>query len=99
MLRLATWNCKMALRRKLLKISSIAPDILIVPECENPDIFSPEEYKPIRQAIWKGDTPRKGLAVFSLSSDYAISLMEDAYDPSIRYVLPVSVTGPINFTL
>lgn len=36
-MRIITWNCNMVLRKKAEFILPLAPDILIVPECENPE--------------------------------------------------------------
>jgi hypothetical protein len=36
-MKIITWNCNMAFRKKADLILAHKPDILIVPECEHPD--------------------------------------------------------------
>jgi hypothetical protein len=35
-MRLITWNCNQAFRRKQQELLNLEPDIAVVPECENP---------------------------------------------------------------
>jgi hypothetical protein len=89
----------MAFRKKASRILELAPDILVVPECESPEkqAFPPQVQEP-RQRIWVGDNVHKGLGVFSYP-DFDLVLHE-LYDPSIRYVVPIRVKGRgENFTL
>ena len=36
-MRIITWNCKMKFREDYKKILPLNPDIVVVPECENPN--------------------------------------------------------------
>ncbi len=36
-LRILTWNCQMALRKKHELLASLRPDIAVIQECERPD--------------------------------------------------------------
>lgn len=58
----------MAFRKKAKFILTEQPDILVVPECENPDklIFENDLNKPT-DLFWFGQNPNKGLGVFSYS--------------------------------
>ncbi|MEP7376623.1 MAG: hypothetical protein ABI675_24710 [Chitinophagaceae bacterium] len=98
-MKIITWNCNMAFRKKAEFILIHKPDILIVPECENPDKlkFQPGTQQPT-DFLWFGKNPNKGLGIFSYS-DFRFRLMEN-YNPAFRIVIPVEVTGAdINFTL
>lgn len=91
-MRIITWNCNMAFRRKAGFILAHMPDILIVPECEHPDklIFSPGIPKP-KDILWFGSNHHKGLAIFSFGP-FRLKLL-DSYDPALRTIVPIAVTG------
>ena len=65
-MKVITWNCNMAFRKKADFILAHKPDILIVPECEHPDklLFAAETSKP-KDALWFGKNRNKGFAIFS----------------------------------
>ncbi len=65
-MKIITWNCNMAYRKKTDAILIHQPDILIVPECESlgklkfdKDILIPSDI------LWHGTNLNKGLAIFS----------------------------------
>ncbi|HEY3058476.1 MAG TPA: hypothetical protein VGL99_05825 [Chloroflexota bacterium] len=96
-MRLVTWNCRSGFHRKLAALRALTPDLAIVPECTSLDILSVKAPGLIPTgAVWIGDNPNKGLAVFSFGS-YRLT-QDDAYDPAIQYALPVRVDGPGNST-
>ena len=63
------------------------PDILIVPECENPEKlqFENEALVP-KDILWHGKNPHKGLGVFSYS-DYKFRLLDCLIPASRTYCL------------
>lgn len=89
-MKLITWNCNMAFRKKAEFIIAEDPDILIVPECEIPDKISFVLYsKQPNDIFWYGDNPNKGIGVFTFG-DLKIKLLE-IHNPGFKYVLPLSV--------
>ena len=97
-MRLITWNCKGAFRRKHDFVAALRPDILVVPECEEiSGITPPFNSAPVRSFKWFGVNPRKGLAVISYS-DYTLEI-HPSYDPRFRWIVPLSVSGPVTFVL
>ena len=74
-------------------------DILIVPECENPEKLSFGLYsKQPTDSFWYGDNPNKGIGVFSFG-DFKIKLLE-IHNPEFKFVLPLSVyNDKINLTV
>lgn len=97
-MRLIIWNCKGAFHRKHDFVASLRPDILIVPECEKLSAVSqPFNSAPVRSFKWFGSNPRKGLAVISYG-DYALEV-HPLYDPSHRWIVPLSISGPLTFIL
>ena len=55
-MRLITWNCQGAFRKKANIILTQQPDILVVQECEHPDklVFSSTTQRP-NDFLWFGD--------------------------------------------
>ena len=89
----------MAFRKKSQFILAHNPDIVVIPECENPDKLKfPAGTKLPTDILWYGSNQNKGLGVFSYS-DYRFKLF-DCHNPIFKNVLPIAVTGgEIDFTL
>lgn len=81
-----TWNSNMAFRRKYKKILYYNPDLLVIPECENPEKFKNSFYSDV---MWIGNNYNKGLGVFSFNN-IKLSLHQ-LYCEDYKYVLPVEV--------
>jgi exodeoxyribonuclease-3 len=98
-MRLITWNCQGAFRKKAEVILKYKPDILVVQECEHTEklIFNSKLKKP-NNIFWIGDNPHKGLGIFSYG-DYKFRTLA-THNPDLKYVLPISVSGgSVDFTL
>jgi exodeoxyribonuclease III len=91
-MRIITWNCQGAFRKKSKVILEYAPDILVVQECEHPDKldFGVTNKKPV-DYLWFGDNKNKGLGIFSYS-DYRFQLL-DCHNPDYKIIAPISVSG------
>lgn len=91
-MRLISWNCQGAFRKKADIILSHQPDILVIQECEHPDkyIFNSSNQKP-NTFYWHGDTRHKGICIHSFN-DYKVELLP-IFNPKFRYILPFLVTG------
>jgi exonuclease III len=98
-MKIITWNCNMAFRKKAAFILPLKPDILVVPECEHPDKLKfASSVKPPTAIFWHGTNVNKGIGVFSYSK-YRFKL-HDCHNPAFRHVLPLMVTGgEVDFTL
>lgn len=98
-MRVITWNCNMAFRKKAHFIVSKCPDILIVPECESLEKLKFEhEFDLPSSFLWFGENQNKGLGVFSFGK-YKLELL-DMHNPEIKTVLPIKVSGgAIDFVL
>ncbi len=86
-MKVITWNCNMAFRKKYKNILSYKPDLLIVPECEHPSNFKDTFYSDV---VWIGNNNKKGLGVFSFN-EFKISLHK-SYCEDFKYILPIEVT-------
>jgi exodeoxyribonuclease III len=95
-MRIIAWNCNMAFRKKAEQVLLYKPDVLIIPECEHPDkLIFPDSPTSV---VWHGDNQHKGLGVFSFGN-YELKLLPE-HAPSLKTILPISVTGPdTDFTL
>ncbi|MEP7363638.1 MAG: endonuclease/exonuclease/phosphatase family protein [Acidobacteriota bacterium] len=90
-MRLITWNCcRGAYHKKVPLLDSLRPDIAVIQECAKPLVSS-------EQCLWFGDNPRQGVAVHAYG-DYRLRTLPPVADVP-RYVIPVEVSGPINFLL
>ena len=98
-MKMITWNCNMAFRRKAGIILKHKPDILVVPECEHPDRLKfPAGTRKPEDILWFGNNRNKGLGIFSYSG-FRFKLHK-TYDPRLQTIIPVLVTGgAFDFTL
>lgn len=98
-MKIITWNCNMAFRRKAGLLLEHKPDIVIIPECEHPDKLKFESGIPEPNDIfWFGNNQNKGLGVFSYSN-YKFKLV-DSHKPDYRIILPLIATNKkVEFTL
>ena len=98
-MKIITWNCNMAFRKKADVILTCKPDILIVPECEHPDklLFNSGTPRPT-DILWFGQNQNKGLGIFSYS-DFRFKV-PDVHNDHFKMIVPVAVTGAqFDFTL
>jgi len=98
-MKIITWNCNMAFRRKANLLLAHKPDIVIIPECEHPTKLKFDSGIPEPNDIfWFGNNQNKGLGVFSYSN-YKFKLV-DSHKPDYRIILPLIATNNKNdFTL
>ena len=91
-MKIITWNCNMAFRKKANHILAYKPDILVVPECEHPDKlkFSNEIPKPT-DILWFGENKNKRLGIFSYTH-FRFKLIK-TYNPDFKMIVPIAVTG------
>ncbi|MCP9769366.1 endonuclease/exonuclease/phosphatase family protein [Lacihabitans sp. LS3-19] len=98
-MKIITWNCQGAFRKKAKSIFIKNPDITIIQECENLEKLNTEKNLDLlKNQIWIGDNKHKGLGIFS-NEKYILNIHQK-YNPDLKYIVPVIVKGDsINFTL
>lgn len=98
-MKIITWNCNMAFRKKAAYVLAHNPDIVIIPECEHPDKLTFTENTPLpTDWLWMGDNKNKGLGIFSYSH-FTFKLLRN-HNPKLKTIIPISVTGnDVKFTL
>ncbi|HTF03115.1 MAG TPA: endonuclease/exonuclease/phosphatase family protein [Bacteroidia bacterium] len=90
-MKILTWNCNMAFRKKAHLLSQFSADIVVVPECEHPDKLQFEGDAPApTSSVWYGQNQNKGLGVFSFNG-YGLKLLP-VHNPAFRNILPIKVT-------
>lgn len=91
-MKIATWNCQGAFRKKAEPLARFAPDIAIIQECECAErLHFPKHILQPASCLWFGERATRGVGVFSYTG-LQISLYE-GYDPTIRYCVPLRVSG------
>ena len=89
-IRLITWNCNKAFRKKAEFILTENPDILIVPESESSKKLKFDKGVMIpNDAFWYGENPNQGIGVYSYS-DFKISIMKE-HNPDFRFIVPLLI--------
>lgn len=63
-MKIITWNCNGALRRKLDKVDSFNADILVIQECENPEESTDSLREWAGDYLWTGENKNRGIGVF-----------------------------------
>ncbi|MCC6460351.1 MAG: endonuclease/exonuclease/phosphatase family protein [Saprospiraceae bacterium] len=97
-MKIITWNCNMAFRKKWSALVELNPDILIIQECENESRCQQTHFIPnYNEFIWIGDNVNKGIGILSFNN-YHIERSPD-YSDVYKYIVPVKVTGPSTFNL
>ena len=91
-MKIITWNCNMAFRKKADLLLAFEPDILVIPECECIEklVFKPGVIAP-SSVLWFGDNKHKGLAVIAYNG-LQLKLIK-GHNPQIKTIAPISVTG------
>lgn len=94
-MKIISWNCQGAFRKKNDLVLRLNPDLVIVTECENPQRLKFGELTPTPLSYyWYGSNQNKGIAILSYS-DYKVEVL-DAFNPAFRYVIPIRCESKIN---
>jgi exonuclease III len=94
-MRIISWNCNGALRRKIEQLSKLDGDICVVQECEDPSQTSDLIYKKwAGNFLWKGNNKNKGLGIFCKKN---IELANNNWvDNDTKYFIAARVNNSFN---
>ena len=68
-IKIVTWNCNGAFRKKFESLLEFDADIYVVQECENPKLTKDIEYQNFSiNHLWICDTKNKGIGIFAKSN-------------------------------
>jgi exonuclease III len=94
-MKLLTWNCNGALRKKFETLQHFQAELIIIQECENPAKTKDQVYRAwANNSLWVGDNPRKGLGIFASAN---IKLEPLDWKPrGLKYFIPCRVNDQFN---
>jgi len=91
--RIVVWNCRMGFAKKRELLYNLLPDVAVIPECSRDAILS---CKQDGYAVsWWGDNKNKGLGVLAAKP----WRLKSGRRPTEKWIVPVKVSGPLNFLL
>jgi exonuclease III len=98
-LKIITWNCNGALRRKFDSLLDYQADIYIIQECENPAETKHNDYQFwAKNFLWKGDSKNKGLGVFA-STEIKLTELDWPFmfnNHPVKHFLPCRINDEFN---
>lgn len=98
-MRIVTWNCNGALRKKFESISHFDADIYIIQECENPLEIKDKNYTEwSKNHLWVGDNRNKGLGVFAKNEIKLEKLTwnNEYKNQPVKHFLPCRINNDFN---
>ncbi|MEM6473998.1 MAG: endonuclease/exonuclease/phosphatase family protein [Planctomycetota bacterium] len=66
-MRIVSWNCNGALRKKHEAIDRLNPDLIVVQECEDPERSTKAYRSWAGHYLWHGDSKNKGIGIVARS--------------------------------
>ncbi|SMO52615.1 endonuclease/exonuclease/phosphatase family protein [Solitalea koreensis] len=94
-LRIVTWNCNGAFRKKLDFLQEFDADIIVIQECENPSEAKEIKYKSwAKNYLWVGENKNKGLGIFAKQNIHIEPLNWE--NGNTKYFIPCRINNEFN---
>uniref|UniRef100_UPI00404B802B endonuclease/exonuclease/phosphatase family protein n=1 Tax=Gelidibacter sp. TaxID=2018083 RepID=UPI00404B802B len=93
-MKIVTWNCNGAFRKKFDSLLDYQADICIIQECENPSESKHNDYQAwAKNYLWSGDSKNKGLGIFAKSEVKLVKLdwTNKFNNHSVKHFLPCNI--------
>ncbi len=90
-MKIVSWNCNGAFRKKYEEIIKLDADIYVIQECEPIDSFKKELKKKISNGIWEKGANTKGVLVFAKPEVKLEKLEWDSY--GMRVFIPIMINN------
>ena len=89
-MKIITWNCNGAFRKKFHLLDAYNADIIVIEECENPEESSESYKKWSANYLWVGEDKNKGIGIF-VKNDNSIEALNwdnnQNNDTALKYFL------------
>ena len=73
-MKILTWNCNGALRKKLPDLDALQVDVLVVQECEDPQFYKGHYQDWAGDYLWVGENKNKGIGIFPKNGSRIVKL-------------------------
>jgi len=93
-MKVVTWNCSGALRKKHHALDELQPDLLVIQECENPAESTHHYREWAGTYLWSGENKNKGIGVFAKAGARLAGL--DWNNEGLQSFLPCKVNDAID---
>lgn len=91
-MKLLTWNCQGAFRKKAQQLTPLQPTLAVIQECECPaKLRFPQGTPQPADFLWQGENLDKGVGIFAYGDLRFI--LDARYDPAFRHCIPIRVHG------
>ncbi len=92
-MKIVTWNCNGALRKKTEIIDSLSADVLVIQECEDPNRSTKKYREWAGNYLWKGENKNKGIGIFAKGGANVVEQKwEGRYDLQINNSVSPTLT-------
>jgi len=94
-LKILTWNCNGAFRKKYEFVEKMDADILVIQECENPELAKDNRYSTwAKNYLWIGEIKHKGLGIFAKEGILITDLKWE--DNGLKYFIACRINNEFN---
>jgi len=94
-MKIISWNCNGAFRKKYHLIEKLGADIIIIQECEDPSKVEGAYKEWAKNYLWIGRNKNRGLGVFAQSNQLTLKQL-DWIDDGLQLFLPCIINGYLN---